>query len=91
MRTDFKVQGIESYRAGFFGDCFGVVLLQRSQTDRAVMFQIVSEDDGNWFKEDDGSGSAYWIPDLLEQLTRAKDWSDANTNQVFMVYEFKER
>lgn len=90
MKTDIEVHGIDDYKAGFFGGCFGIVLTPRGKDDNAVMFQVVTEDDGNWFKDEKSDGNAYWIPDLLAQLIHAKDWLEENAIQRTSGYEFKE-
>ena len=59
--------------AEFLGSCFGVILTRRGREDPHICFQIVVEDDGNWFVSET-SGDSYWLTELHEQMGRAIEW-----------------
>lgn len=58
----------------FKGELKGIVLSKRGDNDPHIMFTIISEDDGDWFKEVNNCSSSYWIDDLREQITEASIW-----------------
>ena len=51
----------------FLGSCKGVELIRRGENDNHICFDILTEDDGNWFSSKEPS-SSFWIKDLIEQL-----------------------
>lgn len=63
----------------FRGSCFGVNLVKRGPDDPHICFQIIVEDDENWFDREQSNGSSFWIDELIEQLTAAKQYMNANT------------
>ena len=63
--------------AEFLGSCFGVILTRRGREDPHICFQIVVEDDGNWFVSENG-GDSYWLAELHEQMGRAIEWCKNN-------------
>lgn len=66
----------------FLGRCKGVGIRPRNAYgDTHAMFVILTEDDGWWYEGEDGTASAYWMPELIEQLQKAKEWLDQNATE----------
>lgn len=78
----------------FKGKCKGIKLIKRGENDNHICFQILTEDDGDWFVDGTNLASCYWIDDLIEQLQRAKAY--IQTQEPFIHddkqygYAFKE-
>lgn len=70
---------LNSFRQVFKGSCYAVALVPRYEAgdDLHICFQILVEDDGNWY-ESPGIGSSYWAPELIEQLKQAQEWMQKN-------------
>lgn len=60
--------------AVFTGDCKGVAITKRGNTDNHLCFNIITEDDEQWFGSQSESSSSSWIDELIEQLIRARDF-----------------
>jgi hypothetical protein len=54
------------------GKLFGANLTPRNQNDPHLMIQLMIEDDECWYPFGTHF-SSYWIDDLIETLTRAKE------------------
>jgi len=54
---------------------FGAKLTPRSQSDPHLMIQLIAKDDqgDEWWYPFGTRFSSYWIDDLIETLTRAKE------------------
>lgn len=78
-------------RQTFLGECCGVALEPRDDEsgDLHVMFTIISEDDGQWFKGG-GPTSSHWITDLALQLKAAEDWATANCDPDISEHDGKQ-
>lgn len=61
----------------FLGDCMGVRLVPRSETDKHIMFELMVEDDDNWFCK--GGSDSGWIDELIEQLQAARSYLQTQT------------
>lgn len=71
------------------GKQFGIRLVPRSKNDNHICLQILTEDDGQWFKKGNYFNSA-WIDDLIEQLQIAKCLLQSqNKNEHGSGYKFK--
>ena len=78
----------------FKGECKGVRLVPRGANDNHICIEILTEDDGNWF-ESNQSFSSYWIDDLIEQLTLAKQYMKTQSPHIHegrqYGWKFKEK
>lgn len=61
----------------FIGEMFTIALVERGPKDRHICFEMFSEDDGFWHRIGTGT-SSYWIDDLIDQLTAAKEHMKKN-------------
>ncbi len=68
------------YRKAFFGGQKGILLMDRGPGDPHVCFQIISEDDGNWFTSENSS-SAFWLNDLQQVLKEVELWLNEFANK----------
>ncbi len=57
----------------FYGGCHAVRLHYRGINDHHICWEILTEDDGNWFLSKEGASSS-WLPELIELLTKAEKW-----------------
>ena len=57
------------------GKCHGIGLRERStnKLDKHVCFQILSEDDGHWWYEENFS-SSHWLLEMIELLEEAHQY-----------------
>jgi len=62
----------------FKGTCCGVVLYQRAEGDPHICFDILGEDDGNWFLARNGA-STCWLYDLQIQMGLAMNYLQTDT------------
>lgn len=60
----------------FLCEVVGVVLRKRGSIDSHVSFEIISEDDGNWFPYTSAGASSYWLSYYMAVLLAAKQWCD---------------
>lgn len=56
----------------FKGDCFGIGLYEAD--DGHILFQVIVEDDDNWFESHNSGGDVFWLEDLGIQIYAAKKW-----------------
>lgn len=70
------------------GKLFGIRLVPRHKNDNHICLQILTEDDGQWFKHGDYFNSA-WIDDLIEQLQITKSLLQSQNKNEHGLYEFK--
>ena len=79
----------------FKGECKGVRLVKRNENDPHICVQILTEDDGDWFTNDNQSFSSYWIDDLIEQLNNAKQFIESQEPDIYngrqYGYKFKNK
>lgn len=68
---------VKPYKKIFLGGQFGIVLKNRGENDNHVCFQILNEDDGNWFISETGTSSS-WLDDLKYVLTETEKWIKKN-------------
>ena len=72
----------------FKGRCMGVRLVPRDANDPHVCFELLTEDDGFWL-----SGvscpSSYWLPDLIQVLSKARTWMNKNCVKTEYGWDFK--
>lgn len=62
---------------GFWGNCHAVRLVYRGQKDNHICFEILTEDDGNWFVSKNCT-SSFWLPELINILSAADNWMKEN-------------
>jgi hypothetical protein len=55
----------------FLGDCMGVRLVPRGPGDDHICFEILAEDDENWFVKGSMTDSG-WIDEMIAMLQAAK-------------------
>ena len=77
------------YEKLFLGKCAGIGLRKRDVDDLNIVFNILYEDDENWFEESGKGFSSYWLPDLIEQSQLALNWMKENANCEEYGYSFK--
>jgi hypothetical protein len=75
MDTD----AIKPFDVMFLGNVVGVVLRKRGVNDRHICFEIIMEDDGNWFPYSGDDSSSVWFDDYLRVLSEAKAWCERKT------------
>lgn len=61
------------FKKVFVGAQFAVGLSDRAPGDKHVCIQILSEDDGHWFVNENRF-SSFWLPDLQRVLNEADIW-----------------
>lgn len=66
------------YKKLFLGKCHGVILRKRGRNDSHVCFQLIVEDDEQWFMSKSGISSSYWLDDCISVLQAAKEWIEKN-------------
>lgn len=71
---------IKPFREMFLGNITGIVLRERKmdENDPHIVFEIISEDDGHWFKYTGSGASSYWLDDYINVLTEVKKWLEEN-------------
>ena len=60
-----------------FGSQFAIRLVARGPNDNHICYEILHEDDGNWFLSE-ASTSSYWLPDLINVCKQTEEWMKAN-------------
>jgi hypothetical protein len=66
----------------FKGHCKGVRLTPRGVNDNHICFEILTEDDGNWFTSDLYS-SSHWCEDLITQLNLALEFMKTQEPDIY--------
>lgn len=61
----------------FYGGCHALRLCYRGITDSHICYEILTEDDGNWFLSRNGA-SSFWLPEMLELFKTADKWLKTN-------------
>lgn len=62
----------------FFGHQFAVRLVHRGPKDSHVCFELLTEDDDNWFPVRGCGASSFWMPDMQRVLRAAQKWLKQN-------------
>jgi hypothetical protein len=57
----------------FKGHCKGVRLVPRGVNDNHICFEILTEDDGNWFLSENSS-SSHWCEELIAMMQMALEY-----------------
>jgi hypothetical protein len=85
QKTDGLVQRTESEIPNIVysvhGDCYGVCIHKSSPESLELLTTILVEDDGLWYERDNDSICAYWISDLSDVISRAKNWIEKNSSE----------
>jgi hypothetical protein len=75
------------------GELWGVRFDKHDSTDNHIHIQLMIEDDGQWFDVDDegGSGncSSFWLPDLINVLSRAQEVLEKHAEPDRFGFVFK--
>lgn len=66
--------------ATFFGNCVGIRLTKRGLDDDHICFEVLCEDDLNWFPSRNGF-STHWLSEFLEVSKAAHDWLRENADR----------
>jgi len=65
-----------------YTSCYALVLHTRDRGDNHIGFTVLTEDDTNWFKSNDGlSGSSYWICNIMILFSEAESWCMMNADK----------
>ena len=72
-----------SEKIDFKGDCKGIRLTRRGENDPHIMVNILTEDDENWFVNENNTFSSYWIDDLIKQLNNAKSFIESQEPDIY--------
>ena len=67
---------IRPFEKMFLCGVVGVLLRKRGPNDPHICFEIISEDDENWFPYSGGGSSSYWFDCYIAALTAAKKWCE---------------
>ena len=62
------------------GTCVGIVLTKRGNNDPHICWQLIVEDDENWYIQRN-SFSSFWILDLKMVISQMEEWLENNAEK----------
>jgi hypothetical protein len=90
VRSKLEIENITSVVMGFYGDCMGVVLVNRvcdcvhapcMCNNKHLKFVMLYEDDGWWYENKGVPTDSYWLPEMIEALQEAHRWLKAHARK----------
>jgi hypothetical protein len=73
----------------FLSGCFGIRLHTRGATDNQICFEMLVEDDTNWFPSKSNWADSTWLPNAAACIKAAIEWCEKNGKKVKYGWEAK--
>ena len=84
-----EVLDLRDYRKVILGEVWGVGLRARGPNDTSIVVEILSGDDGCWYRDSHGC-SVYWLDDMQTVLRETRAWLELNCEKQRVGYRFRE-